>query len=57
MIGPLIARRPVSNWFAREIERRKLSFERIIDTHVGMAYSRAQFNEALRRGGYEPLRP
>jgi len=55
MTGPLVANRPVTDWLARELERRGLGFERIMDTHIGATYTRAQFNEALRRGGYREL--
>ena len=56
MTGPMTPARPVSGWLARQLDSLKLDFDRIIDTHMGSLYSRAQFDESLRLAGYRPLR-
>jgi hypothetical protein len=56
MMGPLTAGRPVSDWLAREVERRGWRFSQIIDTHMGIVHSLTHFNEALTRSGFAPVR-
>jgi hypothetical protein len=56
MTGPMTPARPVSEWLARHLDSAGLGFDRIIDTHIGNLYSRAQFNESLRLAGYREVR-
>jgi hypothetical protein len=50
MTGPVVTARPVSSWLAKEVADLGLSFGKIVDTHTGMVFSRAEFDKALQQG-------
>lgn len=57
MTGPVSADRPVTAWLVKELDRRGLRFERIIDTHLGRVFTRAEFDQAVSRGREQPAAP
>ncbi|MEW5915741.1 MAG: MBL fold metallo-hydrolase [Gemmatimonadota bacterium] len=57
MTGGVGNARPVSDWLAREIERRRWAVRRIVDTHLGMVFSREAVDSSLRMAGFRPIAP